>query len=119
MRKKVTSLYSIRSIYRLLQSCTARLLICLALVDGSIDLICMDPPYYDNVQYGELSDYFYVWQRRTLADLYPDLFTRRLVDKDQRSGGQPCARRLRASGQSHLSADDGRNLRRMSTGPEG
>jgi adenine-specific DNA methylase len=38
--------------------------------DRSVDLVCMDPPYYDNVQYGELSDYFYVWQRRTLADLY-------------------------------------------------
>jgi putative DNA methylase len=32
-----------------------------SLADGSVDLICMDPPYYDNVQYGELSDYFYVW----------------------------------------------------------
>src|SRR5439155_19901034 len=27
--------------------------------EGSIDIICMDPPYYDNVQYGELSDFFY------------------------------------------------------------
>ena len=32
--------------------------------DQSVDLVCMDPPYYDNVQYAELSDYFYVWQRR-------------------------------------------------------
>jgi putative DNA methylase len=57
--------------------------------NGSIDLICMDPPYYDNVQYGELSDYFYVWQRRTLADLYPDLFTRRLVDKVNEAVANP------------------------------
>ncbi len=38
----------------------------------SVDLIAMDPPYYNNVQYAELSDYFYVWQRRTLSDLYPE-----------------------------------------------
>jgi putative DNA methylase len=57
--------------------------------NDSIDLICMDPPYYDNVQYGELSDYFYVWQRRTLADLYPDLFTRRLVDKVNEAVANP------------------------------
>ena len=33
----------------------------------SVDLICMDPPYYNNVQHAELSDYFYVWQRRHSA----------------------------------------------------
>jgi putative DNA methylase len=49
--------------------------------DRSVDLVCIDPPYYDNVQYGELSDYFYVWQKRTLADLYPGLFIRLLVNK--------------------------------------
>jgi putative DNA methylase len=48
---------------------------------GAVDLICMDPPYYDNVLYAELSDFFYVWQRRILADLYPGQFTRRLTDK--------------------------------------
>lgn len=57
--------------------------------DRFIDLICMDPPYYDNVQYGELSDYFYVWQRRTLADLYPELFTRRLTDKINEAVANP------------------------------
>lgn len=53
----------------------------LDLPDQSVDLVCMDPPYYNNVQYAELSDYFYVWQRRTLKDLYPDLFRRRLTNK--------------------------------------
>lgn len=48
---------------------------------GTVDLVCMDPPYYDNVLYAELSDFFYVWQRRTLADLYPGQFARRLTDK--------------------------------------
>jgi putative DNA methylase len=55
----------------------------------SVDLICIDPPYYDNVQYGELSDYFYVWQRRTLGDLYPDWFRRRLTDKIDEAVANP------------------------------
>src|SRR5690606_9455103 len=37
----------------------------------SVDLIVNDPPYYNNVMYSELADYFYVWQKRTLRDLYP------------------------------------------------
>jgi adenine-specific DNA methylase len=60
-----------------------------SLADGAVDLVCMDPPYYDNVQYGELSDYFYVWQKRTLRDLYPELFTRRLVDKSVEAVANP------------------------------
>jgi len=48
---------------------------------GTVDLVCMDPPYYDNVQYAELSDFFYVWMRRSLHALYPDLFVRRLTNK--------------------------------------
>jgi adenine-specific DNA methylase len=51
--------------------------------DKSVDLVCMDPPYYDNVQYAELSDYFYVWQKRTLKDLYPALSWSRLTNKQE------------------------------------
>jgi len=57
--------------------------------EGSVDLVCIDPPYYDNVQYGELSDYFYVWQKRTLSDLYPELFNRRLVNKKDEAVANP------------------------------
>ena len=35
---------------------------------GSVHLICVDPPYYNNVQYSELSNFFYVWLKRALAD---------------------------------------------------
>ena len=49
----------------------------------------MDPPYYNNVQYAELSDYFYIWQKRTLKDLYPELFTRRLTDKNREAVANP------------------------------
>src|SRR5262249_16744445 len=34
-----------------------------------------DPPYYDNISYADLSDYFYVWLRNSLRGSYPDLFT--------------------------------------------
>ncbi|MGQ9824901.1 MAG: DUF1156 domain-containing protein, partial [Desulfotomaculales bacterium] len=57
--------------------------------DQSVDLICIDPPYYNNVQYAELSDFFYVWQRRTLYDLYPDLFRRRLTNKTDEAVANP------------------------------
>ena len=57
--------------------------------NGAIDLICMDPPYYNNVQYAELSDYFYVWQRRTLKDLYPGYFSRRLTNKQDEAVANP------------------------------
>ncbi len=57
--------------------------------DGSVDLVCMDPPYYNNVQYAELSDYFYVWQKRTLSDLYPGYFSRRLTNKRDEAVANP------------------------------
>jgi adenine-specific DNA methylase len=55
----------------------------------SIDLVCMDPPYYNNVQYAELSDYYYVWQKRTLKDLYPEIFGRRLTNKKEEAVANP------------------------------
>ncbi|MGH2506256.1 MAG: hypothetical protein ACRDHZ_02380, partial [Ktedonobacteraceae bacterium] len=44
-------------------------------------LISTDPPYYDNIGYADLSDFFYVWLRRSLAPVYPDLFQTMLVPK--------------------------------------
>ncbi|MCL6419405.1 DUF1156 domain-containing protein [Aestuariirhabdus haliotis] len=51
--------------------------------DRSVDLVCMDPPYYDNVQYAELSDFYHVWQKRTLKDLYPEIQWPRLTNKKE------------------------------------
>ena len=45
--------------------------------------IATDPPYYDNIGYADLSDFFYVWQRRTLRSICPDLFRRVLTPKDE------------------------------------
>jgi len=48
-------------------------------VDGL--LVSTDPPYYNNISYATLSDFFYVWLRRTLGDAFPDLFATLLVPK--------------------------------------
>ncbi|MDW8300076.1 MAG: DUF1156 domain-containing protein [Anaerolineae bacterium] len=45
-------------------------------------VISTDPPYYDNIGYADLSDFFYVWLRPMLRDVYPDLFSTRLVPKE-------------------------------------
>ena len=42
-----------------------------------------DPPYYDNIGYADLSDFFYIWLRRSLGEVYPDLFSTLLVPKKQ------------------------------------
>lgn len=44
-------------------------------------MISMDPPYYDNISYAILSDFFYNWMRRSLKNVYPDLFRTMLVPK--------------------------------------
>lgn len=44
-------------------------------------VVSTDPPYYDNVPYADLSDYFYVWLRRTLRDIFPDNFSTLTVPK--------------------------------------
>ena len=44
-------------------------------------VISTDPPYYDMVDYSDLSDYFYVWLRRTLHEVHPDLFSTLLTPK--------------------------------------
>jgi putative DNA methylase len=49
--------------------------------DGFFDAVLTDPPYYDNVPYSYLSDFFYVWLKRTVGHLYPDLFITPLTPK--------------------------------------
>ena len=63
-------------------------------------LISTDPPYYDNIGYSDLSDFFYVWLRRSLKTIFPDLFSTLLVPKKDelvanqyRHGGKAGAKR--------------------------
>lgn len=46
-------------------------------------VVCTDPPYYDNINYADLSDFFYVWLRRTLRKQYPQLLATLLTPKSQ------------------------------------
>ena len=62
-------------------------------------VISTDPPYYDNIGYSDLSDFFYVWLRRSLKDIHPSLFSTMLVPKAEelvanqyRHGGKDGAR---------------------------
>jgi len=51
--------------------------------DDYFDAVLTDPPYYDNVPYSHLSDFFYVWLKRAIGDLYPDLFATPLTPKSE------------------------------------
>ena len=55
-----------------------------SLQNRSIDkVVSTDPPYYDNIGYADLSDFFYVWLRRTLRPLFPDLLSTVAVPKSE------------------------------------
>jgi len=45
-------------------------------------MISTDPPYYDNIGYADLSDFFYVWLRRSVSQIYPNLFNTMLTPKE-------------------------------------
>ncbi len=59
------------------------------LPDASVDAVVVDPPYGNNVMYAELSDFFYVWLKRSVGDLYPGWFDSELVDKDAEAVANP------------------------------
>ncbi|MHA1732428.1 MAG: DUF1156 domain-containing protein [Promethearchaeota archaeon] len=49
---------------------------------GSVEVVVVDPPYYDNVAYATLSDYFYTWLKRLLGPFHPGEFSAPLTDKE-------------------------------------
>ena len=61
----------------------------LPLEDGSVDCIVVDPPYYENVMYSEVSDFFYVWLKRLIGDLYPEAFQNELTPKEEEAVANP------------------------------
>ena len=67
-----------------------------SITDGKV--VSTDPPYYDNIGYADLSDFFYVWLRQPLRSIFPDLFATVAVPKDEelvatpaRHGGKDAA----------------------------
>ncbi|HVX16327.1 MAG TPA: DUF1156 domain-containing protein [Pirellulales bacterium] len=59
------------------------------MADMGPPVISTDPPYYDNIGYANLSDFFYVWLRRCLGDAYPMLFSTVLTPKDAELIAEP------------------------------
>lgn len=64
-----------------------------------LDAVITDPPYYDSVPYSDISDFFYVWLRRTLGNVVPDVFSsaltpkrREIIQHNPRHGGEAKAR---------------------------
>lgn len=78
----------------------------LVLEDGSVDCVVMDPPYYDNVMYAELADFFYVWLKRTVGLLYPDQFSSYLTDKDREAVANPAKFKGQKGGAKNLAGRD-------------
>ncbi|MBB1510656.1 DUF1156 domain-containing protein [Tessaracoccus sp. MC1756] len=74
-------------------------------------VVSTDPPYYDNIGYSDLSDFFYVWLRRSLRDVHPALFASMLVPKAEelvanpyRHGGRDGAEKFFEAGFEHVFA---------------
>ena len=57
--------------------------------DEYFDIVFTDPPYYDNIQYSMLSDFFYVWLKRMLYDIHPELFATPLTPKSKEIVANP------------------------------
>ncbi len=70
----------------------------LDLPTGSIDAIIFDPPYHNNVNYAELSDFFYVWLKRTAGYVFPEYFQPYLTDKVNEAIASPARFREQARG---------------------
>ncbi|MEM0171808.1 MAG: DUF1156 domain-containing protein [Nitrososphaeria archaeon] len=57
--------------------------------DNHFDAVFTDPPYYDNINYAELADFFYVWLKRSIGDLYPELFATPFTPKSEEIVANP------------------------------
>ncbi len=55
----------------------------------SVDAVVLDPPYYGMIMYAELADYFYVWMKKYLQDIYPDFFHSQLTEKEDEAVANP------------------------------
>src|SRR6266567_8367573 len=57
--------------------------------DSSMDAVITDPPYYDNIPYSDLSDFFYIWLKRSIGFLYPEHLAGMLTPKRQEAIAEP------------------------------
>lgn len=57
--------------------------------DNFFDAILTDPPYYDNVPYADISDFFYIWLKRSVGDIFPEIFSTPLTPKNSEAIAEP------------------------------
>ena len=65
-------------------------------------VVCTDPPYYDNISYADLSDFFYVWLRRNLSDVWPDECATLLTPKADELIANPYRTGSKQAAQTHF-----------------
>jgi len=77
--------------------------------DANSVVYLTDPPYYDNISYADLSDFFYVWLKHNLGDSYPSLFgtiqtpkSEELIAHPKRQGGKQMAEKFFLSGMKNV-----------------
>jgi len=80
---------------------------------GAPRVFSTDPPYYDNVPYADLSDFFYVWLRRCLQPIYPDLLGTLLVPKAEELVADPFRHGGKEEARSFFERGMGRVFARM------
>jgi adenine-specific DNA methylase len=58
-------------------------------IDEGIDIAVVDPPYFDSIMYGELSDFFYMTKKQLVGDVFPELFESELTEKKGQAVANP------------------------------
>jgi putative DNA methylase len=76
-------------------------------------IISTDPPYYDNIGYADLSDFFYVWLRRSLRSVFPDLFATVAVPKSEELVATPYRHGSKDEAESFFLDGMKRSMRRL------
>ena len=80
---------------------------------GSDKVISTDPPYYDNIGYADLSDFFYVWLRRSQKSVFPDLFATLSVPKSDELVATPYRHGNKKAAESFFVTGMTRAMRRL------
>lgn len=76
-------------------------------------VISTDPPYYDNIGYADLSDYFYVWLRKSLSGIWPELFRRLQTPKQEELVATPYRHGGKEAAEAHFMSGMGKALTAM------
>ena len=77
-------------------------------------IVSTDPPYYDNIGYADLSDFFYVWLRRSLRPVFPDLFATLAIPKAEELVATPYRHGSKAAAEAFFLDGMTRAMRRLS-----